>query len=270
MRAFFRCLHRLADPRLGVLVVATLGLVGVAGCAQRPNPADADAVAEYRDADDPLEPTNRVFYAINDGIDTAVLRPAALAYRNVVPATVRTHTHNVLTNLGEPVALFDDMLSGKPRRAGDSLMRMVINTSIGVGGIFDVATDWGYPNHSTDAGLAFALWGIPDGTYLFLPILGPNNPRDASGFAADIVMDPSTWVGRGPVLQGLGVGRVVFGAIDARERVLDDFDRIKAQALDPYATIRSLARQHRTSEINDARRDNRHTVPAWFPQPAKQ
>lgn len=266
MRVFTRPLR--SASLLATLAVAALGLTALGGCAPKPNPADADAVAEYREADDPLEPTNRVLYAVNDGIDTAVLRPLAVAYRNVVPATVRSHTHNVLTNLGQPVALFDDILSANPRRAGDSLMRLVINTSVGVGGIFDVATDWGYPNHDTDAGLAFALWGVPEGTFLFLPILGPTNPRDTAGFAADILMDPSTWVGRGPVLQGVAYGRVVLGAIDARERVLDDLDKVKAQALDPYATFRSLARQHRTSEVNDARRDNRRTVPAWFAQPA--
>jgi phospholipid-binding lipoprotein MlaA len=249
-------------------VVAAIFLtVTLAGCAPRPNPSDADAVAEYRDADDPLEPTNRVFYSINNGIDTVALRPLAIAYRDAVPTVIRTHTHNILVNLGMPVALFDDILSAKPRRAGDSLMRLVINTSVGVGGIFDVATGWGYPNHDTDAGLAFALWGMPDGVFLFLPILGPTNPRDVAGFGTDIVMDPSTWVGQGPVLSGLAYGRVFFGAIDARERVLDDLDRIKAQALDPYATFRSLARQHRRSQIEDVRGDDRRTVPAWFSQP---
>ena len=258
MRASFRPL----------LLAATVLALGLTGCATRPNPADADAVAEYREADDPLEPTNRAFYAVNDAIDAAVLRPLAVAYRAAVPTTVRVHTHNVLTNLGTPVALFDDMLSARPRRAGDSLMRLMINSTIGVAGIFDVATDWGYHNHETDAGIAFALWGLPSGSFLFLPILGPSNPRDLTGFGADIVMDPSTWVGRGPVVQGIEYGRLFFGAIDARERVLDDLDRIKAQALDPYATIRSLARQHRASAIDDARSDDRRTIPAWFPQPA--
>ncbi len=250
------------------VLAALFAAAGLGGCATPPNPADADAVAEYRDADDPLEPTNRVFYAINNGLDTVLLRPLAVGYRAVVPATVRSHTHNVLVNLGTPVALFDDILGARPRRAGDNLMRLVINTTIGIGGIFDVATDWGWPSHDSDAGITLALWGLPDGAFLFLPVLGPSNPRDAVGFGTDIAMDPSTWVGQGAVLKGIGYGRFFFGAIDARERVLDDLDRIKAQALDPYATIRSLARQHRASQVDDARNDNRHTIPAWFPQPA--
>ncbi len=250
------------------MLAAVLFAGSLVGCAPRPSPADADAVAEYRDADDPLEPTNRVFYSVNEGIDRTVFRPAAIAYRDAVPAPVRTGVHNVLNNLGTPVALFDDILSARPRRAGDNLMRLAINSTVGVLGIFDVATGWGYPNHETDAGVAFALWGLPSGAFLFLPVLGPSNPRDLAGFGTDILMDPSTWVGSGDALTGLGYGRLVFGALDARERVLDDLDKIKAQALDPYATLRSLARQHRTSVIEDARNDHRHTVPAWFPQPA--
>jgi phospholipid-binding lipoprotein MlaA len=250
------------------VLAALLLVAGLVGCATPPNSADADAVAEFKDADDPLEPTNRVFYAINDGLDTVLLRPLAVAYRAAVPATVRNHTHNVLVNLGTPVALFDDILGAKPRRAGDNLMRLVINTTIGVGGIFDVATDWGWPAHDSDGGITLALWGLPDGAFLFLPILGPTNPRDVTGFASDIVIDPSTWVGQGPVLTGIAYGRLFFGAVDARERVLDDLDRIKAQALDPYATIRSLSRQHRASQLEDARSDDRRTIPAWFPRPA--
>ncbi len=250
-----------------VMLAALFLVTSLAGCATPPDPSDPDAVAEFHDADDPLEPTNRVFYAINDGIDTAVLRPLAVGYRAVVPAVVRSHTHNFLVNLGTPVALIDDMLAAKSRRAGDNLMRLVINTTIGLGGIFDVASGWGWPNHDTDAGIAFALWGLPDGAFLFLPILGPSNPRDAVGFGTDIALDFTTWVGQGDVVKALSYARVFTTAVDARERVLDDLDRIKAQALDPYATLRSLSRQHRASQIEDARNDNRHTVPAWFPRP---
>lgn len=253
-------------------LLAFLGLVmfSLSGCATKPPASDPDALAEYKQTNDPLEPTNRVFYAINNGLDTVILKPAAQAYRYVVPNPVRTGVHNVLTNIGTPVQLANDMLEGKPRRAGDTTMRFLINTTVGVFGIFDIATKWGYPDHDADFGMTLANWGVPEGPFLFLPVLGPTDPRDASGFGIDIAMDPFTWVG-GPHDTGLTAfewTRYGLTAVDARERVLDSLDQIKKTALDPYATFRSLYRQHRHSQIEELRNDNRATVPDWFPRPA--
>jgi phospholipid-binding lipoprotein MlaA len=247
----------------GALVVA------LASCATAPPADDPDAVADFKQTNDPLEPTNRVFYAINNGLDTVILRPAALAYRYVVPGVMREGIHNLLGNMASPVQLANDMMEGKPRRAGDTAMRLVINTTFGVLGIFDVAKKWGYPNHDSDFGMTLASWGVPEGPFLFLPVLGPTDPRDAIGFGVNIVMDPFTWVG-GPHDTGLTVfnwSRYALNAVDARERVLDSLDQIKKTALDPYATFRSLYRQHRRAQIEDMRNDNRATVPAWFAQP---
>ena len=252
------------------MLAATLVLGGVlVGCATKPPADDPDALAEYNETNDPLEPTNRVFYAVNNGIDTVILRPLAQAYKYAVPEVVRTHTHNLLANLGTPVGLFNDMLEARPRRAGDSLMRLLVNSTVGVAGVFDVATDWGWPAHDSDAGMTFAMWGLPDGPFLFLPVLGPSSPRDATGFGADLAMGPFTWIGQGAVVSSLGWAHFGLNAIDARSRVLDDLDKIKEQALDPYATLRSLYRQHRQSQIEEARSDDRATVPAWFAQPRR-
>ena len=243
--------------------------VVLAGCATPPPPDDPDAIADYKQTDDPLEPTNRVFYAVNNGLDTVILRPLALGYRYAVPGVVRTGIHNVLANIGLPVQLSNDMLEGKPRRAGDTVMRFVINTTVGGLGIFDVATKWGYPDHDADFGMTLALWGTPEGPFLFLPVLGPTNPRDATGFGVDILIDPFTWVG-GPHDTGLKAfnwSRYGLNAVDSRERVLDAVDQIKKTALDPYATFRSLYRQHRKAQIETLRNDQRSTVPAWFPRP---
>jgi phospholipid-binding lipoprotein MlaA len=241
-------------------------LVLLAGCATPPVD-DPDAMAEFKEANDPLEPTNRVFYQVNDALDTAVLRPVAKAYRYAVPQRVRTGVHNVLSNLGSPVLLTADMLQGKPRRAGDATMRFLINSTVGVAGIFDVADGWGYPAHDNDSGITLANWGVPDGPFLFLPVLGPSSPRDAAGFGADIAIDPFTWVGTGEAVSALGWSKFALGAVDSRERVLDPVDQIKKTALDPYATFRSLYRQHRQSEIEAIRDDKAATIPVWFPQP---
>lgn len=253
-----------------LLPFLVLAIIGLSGCASRPAADDPDAVADYEHTNDPLEPTNRVFYAVNNGLDTVLLRPAALAYRYAVPEPVRTGVHNVLSNIGTPVQLTNDILEGKSRRAGDTTMRFLINTTAGVFGIFDVATKWGYPNHDADFGMTMALWGVPEGPFLFLPVLGPSDPRDAAGFGVDIAFDPFTWIG-GSHDTGLTVfnwTRYGLNAVGSRERVLDALDQIKKTALDPYATFRSLYRQHRRAQIEELRNDTRATVPIWFPQPA--
>jgi phospholipid-binding lipoprotein MlaA len=250
---------------------AFVGLVAglLTGCATPPPADDPDAVADFKQTNDPLEPTNRVFYAINNGLDTVILRPAALAYRYVVPGPVRTGIHNVLSNLGTPVQLTNDILEGKPRRAGDTTMRFVINTTAGVLGVFDVAKGWGYPDHDADFGMTLANWGVPEGPFLFLPVLGPTDPRDAAGFGVDIAMDPFTWVGNGQTgWRVFDWTRYALGALDARERVLTDLDQIKKTALDPYATFRSLYRQHRQGQIDAMRNDDRATTPDWFSKPS--
>jgi phospholipid-binding lipoprotein MlaA len=249
------------------LLLAALAMLGLAGCATRPPASHPDALAEYRQNNDPLEPTNRVFYAVNNGLDAVILKPAAEAYRYVLPNPVRGSIHNALSNLSSPVTFADDVLQAKPRRAGDTLMRFLINSTVGVGGFFDVATGWGYPNHDTDFGITLALWGVPSGPFLFLPVLGPSDPRDAVGFGVDTAMDPFTWVGQGAVVNDLEASRYGVAAMDARSRVLDDVEQIKKSALDPYATFRSLYRQHRDAEIENTRNDRRATVPAWYPQP---
>jgi len=249
-------------------LLAGLIVLFLSACADRPKAGDAEALAEFRELNDPYEPANRFFYKINDGLDTYALRPAAVAYRAVVPAGVRRPIHNALVNLGTPATFANDVFSAKPRRAGDSMMRFLINTTAGAGGLFDVATGWGYPDHDSDFGMTLALWGVGDGPFLFLPLLGPSNPRDAAGFGANIALDPLTWASFGGSTAA-SVTRGGFGALDTRERLIDQVDSIKRGALDPYATFRSLYRQNRADEIAKARVDRPATVPAWFPRPAQ-
>jgi phospholipid-binding lipoprotein MlaA len=252
---------------LAGLAVVIVPILVLGACATKPPASDPDALAEYRETNDPLEPTNRVFYAINNGLDTVILKPAAEAYRFLLPQPVRNSVHNVLVNLGSAVTLGNDILQAKPRRAGDTLMRFVINSTVGVAGLFDVADKWGYPAHDSDFGITMALWGMPAGPFLFLPILGPSDPRDAVGFGVGLAMDPFTWVGKGAIVTALKWSKTIVNAVDSRERVLDAIENIKKTALDPYATFRSLYRQHRESQIADTRDDNRATIPVWFAQP---
>jgi phospholipid-binding lipoprotein MlaA len=251
------------------LLLAALGLAGtVAGCATQPPKSDTVAYQAYEQTNDPLEPTNRFLYRVNNVLDDYVLRPAAIAYRDVLPEPVRTGIHNALNNLGTPVKLANDMLEGEPRLAGNSYMRFVINTTVGGLGFFDPATNWGYPDHDNDFGLVFAIWGIPEGPFLFLPLLGPSNPRDGIGRGVGTYADPFSRFGQGVVVTGLHWGRWGIDVVDERSRVLDVVASIKRTALDPYATFRSLYRQHRQAQINDIRSFHDHTIPAWYPQPS--
>lgn len=257
-----------AAPDLKPLLCCVGLLWCLAACATKPPASDPDALAEYQETNDPLEPTNRFFYRVNNGLDTIILRPASQAYTAVLPQVVRTHIHDVLNNLGTPVTLANDMMQGKPRRAGNTLMRMVINTTVGVAGIFDVADGWGYHDHDTDFGVTLALWGVPAGPFLFLPLFGPSDPRDGVGIGAGIAMDPLTWVGQGVTVTALNWTRFGVSALDARAAHAQDIDTIRKTALDPYATFRSLYRQHRSGQIEETRNDNTHTIPIWFPQEA--
>ena len=238
--------------------------MGLGGCATRPPASDTEAVAEFNENNDPFEPANRIGYAISNGADTYILAPVARAYRYAVPGVIRRPVHNVLQNMTTPVLFINDVLQTKPRRAGDTFMRFVINTTAGVGGLFDVASGWGYPVHDNDFGLTLALWGVPEGPFLFLPLLGPSNPRDATGYGVDILFDPLTYVPSGHGLRTLDDVRIGVGIVDAREHVLNEVDSIKKTALDPYATFRSLYRQNRESAVQDLTAEDRRTVPNWY------
>ena len=244
--------------------LATVAVCSLAACATKPPASDAAATAEYNENNDPFEPANRVGYAINDGADTYVLAPVARAYRSVVPGAVREPIHNVLQNLSTPVLFINDVLQTKPRRAGDTFMRFVINSTAGVGGLFDVAAKVGYPYHENDFGTTLALWGVPEGPFLFLPVLGPSNPRDATGYGVDVAFDPFTYVPNGHGFRTFDYARIGVSAVDARSQVLDEVASVKKTALDPYATFRSLYRQNRQSTIDRVRTEDRATVPNWY------
>lgn len=249
----------------GLLAVVVSGL---AGCATKPPASNPEALAEYNQTNDPLEPTNRFLYRVNTALENYVLHPAAVAY-NQLPGGMRNGIHNFLGNLAQPVILGNDVLGAKPRLAGNTFMRFVINTTAGGLGFFDLATGWGYPAHDTDFGVTLALWGVPPGPFLFLPLLGPTDPRDASGRIVLIVADPVGYFGQGAAVTAAHWGRWGVDTVDTYSRVMGDISSVKKTALDPYATFRSLYRQHRRSQIDEIRSSNEHTVPAWFPAPPK-
>ncbi len=244
-----------------LILLPVLGLI--AGCATPPPASDPDAVADFKATNDPLEPTNRFFYAVNDGILTYALTPVARQYQALVPRPVRTGIHNVLNNIGMPVQFVDDVLEAKPRRAGDTFMRFAINTTFGIGGVLDLAKPAGYPDHNADGGTTLALWGVPAGPYLYLPVFGPSGLRDGVGRGMDAAYNPFTWLSFDGS-NSFGWSQAGLGALDQTAAHLKDIEQVKAGALDPYATFRSLYRQLRVSQVQAIRNDRRATVPDWY------
>ena len=239
-------------PAYAALLALLLPLLAASGCATRPPADDPEAVAEFRQNNDPAEPFNRTMYDVHQAIDTTVLRPVAKGYRAVVPQPVRTGIRNFLGNLRTPVILVNDMLQGEPRRAGDTLGRFVVNTTVGIGGIFDVAgNSLGVRGHSEDFGQTFAVWGLPEGPYVFVPILGPSNPRDLGGWVADIAADPFSWFGQGVAVNALTGARAGTIVVDTRESLIEPLDDLQRSSLDPYAVLRSVYRQRRQVEIEN-------------------
>ncbi|MGH7119081.1 MAG: MlaA family lipoprotein [Acetobacteraceae bacterium] len=249
---------------LPLLAVAALAL---GGCATPPPASHPEALAAFHQTNDPLEPTNRVLYAVSNDIAVVSLTPAARAYRDVVPESVRTNISNALDNLGGPYRFANDVLQARSRRAGDTLMRFLINSTIGLGGLFDVASDWGYPSHPADLGMTLAVWGVPPGPYLFLPLLGPSDPRDTFGFIGGTVGSPLRALGSGPAVTAFHWASLGTTTVSQYARSLPAIESVKRTALDPYATFRSLFRQHRAAEIEAAKKGRTHTIPVWFDLP---
>ncbi len=209
-----------------LLSLAGLGALVLAGGVRAQTP------------DDPLERLNRRLYAGAIHADRTYFRPVAHAYHALTPGPVGAAIHNVLANLGEPVVVANDILQFRLRRAGADFMRLLTNTTFGIGGLSDFASANGLPHHDNDFGVTLGRWGAKPGPYLFLPFLGPSTVRDAIGEAADVALNPLTFV-RFPGRLTLEVSTTVVGALDNRVQNEGQLEAATADAADPYATIRS-------------------------------
>lgn len=232
---------------------AALGIsaLGVAGCATVPE-GDPDAMAAYEEANDPLEPMNRYFFEVNYGLDELFLKPIAGWYYIALPNPAQDGVRNFLRNLSSPVILANDLFQGETDRAGTTLVRFLVNSTLGIGGILDVASEMGFAYHDEDFGQTLAVHGAEEGPYLVLPLIGPSNPRDLTGRVVDVFLDPLTYIAHGhDTLEGLMYARSGLTVVDSRARNLKTFDEIREGSLDYYATIRSLYRQRRSDAIRN-------------------
>jgi phospholipid-binding lipoprotein MlaA len=230
--------------RQGLLVALVGGVLG--GCAANgPNQVF-----------DPFEPVNRHIFAFNDAVDTALIRPVAVVYRDLTPRPVKSVVSNFISHLTLPLTMVHDLLQGKPDRAQVAFGRFFMNTILGVGGLFDVATAHGLKFHDEDMGQTLAVHGSGPGPYLVLPLLGPSNMRDGIGDVIDRVIDPVNAVSYLPKHGGdvFRYSRTGASILVARERLIEPLDALH-QSLDYYAAVRAAYSQKRKIDIKDGKID---------------
>jgi phospholipid-binding lipoprotein MlaA len=196
---------------------------------------------------DPAEKANRKFYRFNKRLDKYFLKPVAKAYRAVVPQPVRNAFSRALRNLGEPINVLNAGLQGDMKQSMVSFWRFAINSSIGIGGLFDVAGSGGLPYRKEDFGQTLGKYGLDAGPYLMVPFWGPSNVRDLTGKVIDSLSDPFNYW-----FTEYGVAARTAGyAVVTREELLDTLDEVERVSLDPYATIRSGYTQRREDMIDN-------------------
>lgn len=228
-----------------------LGLLLVCGgCAGTPR--NAATVDDAESEHDPAEPVNRAIFKANIAADHAVMKPVAQAYADHVPEAVQKGVRNVVRNLKEPAVAVNDVLQGNVNHAWQSVQRLAVNSTAGVAGIFDVADKLGVPAHKADFGQTLAVWGVGEGPFVELPLLGPSTARDAVGTVVDMAMNPLTFVGGAPATYA-GIATGGANVVDSRAQHLRDLNELERNSLDFYATLRSVYRQHRDAEIAAAK-----------------
>ena len=214
-----------------------------AGCATRAE--DGHVLVS-----DPFENVNRFFFDLNQRLDRNAGRPAATAYRETVPGTVRVSLHNMLDNLGGPVTVANSLLQVRLESAGIAAGRFLVNTTVGVAGIFDVATDWGMPGRNRDFGETMGTYGVPPWPYLVLPFRGSTDVRDFAGNYIDGYATPLRYVryeGRNYV----GLMKSTLGSMDNRATNIVTLRDIERASVDYYATMRTLYLERRARLIED-------------------
>ncbi len=220
------------------LVLAALSVTLLAGCASARNP------------NDPLEGYNRAMFSFNDQVDRAVVKPAAQVYEVVLPGPARTGVGNVFGNLGDPWIAFNNMLQGKFAEGMSDLMRFALNSTWGLLGVLDIASEAGLPKHDEDLGQTLARWGVGEGAYVVLPFFGPRTVRDAVALPADMMGDTPFSIDHVPTRNTVTGTRIVHGrsVLLGTERTLDE------AALDHYAFVRDFYLEQRRYKVSDGQR----------------
>ena len=231
-----------------------LGLVvGMVGCASIPAGVEPSP-------HDPWEPFNRSVFEFNEGLDAYFLKPVVAGYRFVLPEFVRDGIYNFFSNYSDIYTALQNLFQGKPDYAFSDLMRVVVNTTFGLGGLIDMATPGGLPKHKEDWGQTFGVWGIPSGPYVVLPFFGPSSVRDTFGTAADLESDYLF-----SYVKDIGLRNSITGlrVVNARNTYYEAGDLLDGAAIDKYSFMRDAYIQRREYQINEGREDREPLMPVY-------
>ncbi|HBM90340.1 MAG TPA: hypothetical protein DD400_00435 [Rhodospirillaceae bacterium] len=227
-----------------------LAFIGLTGCSSIPmTQAEQEETAAVND---PAESVNRVVFDVNDFLDRLLIRPLAEAYRAVLPEFIRNRIASVLKNMGEPVIMANNLLQAEFTRAGTTLGRFLTNTTIGVGGLFEVANEYGLERQTGDFGQTLHSWGLGSGPYIILPLFGPSNIRDAIGLGVDTLMSPwkyAVFYGDTMTKDTFTIADMTASALSRREANIEGIDALREGSLDFYAQMRSVYRQYRAKQL---------------------
>jgi phospholipid-binding lipoprotein MlaA len=223
------------------IFLAACFALAVTGCASQ----NANLATE---AYDPWQPVNRVFFRFNDLGDRYLLRPLAVGYKRSLPDQLRAGVRNLFSNLLYPVTIANQFLQGKFRETNRDGARFLLNSIVGLGGLFDPATRVGLTENDEDFGQTLGVWGVGNGPYLVLPVFGPSTVRDAFGDAVDAPLSPFIGITDGEL--NLALGAWVIYQVDRRSRLLD-VDAQVFEAYDPYIFVRDAYLQNRRYRVLD-------------------
>ncbi|HLZ84606.1 MAG TPA: VacJ family lipoprotein [Caulobacteraceae bacterium] len=262
---------RRASPSRWRRRLTTVAAVGVLGLAARAH-ADPEADAAERPApaapvSDPAEKVNRAAFAVDQTLDRVAIAPTARVYRAGTPHPVREMAQHFAGNLREPTVFIAETLQAHPRRAATAVGRFVVNSTVGVGGLFDLAGHMGMPPHETDMGVTLGRWGVPPGPTVEIPILGPSNMRDATGGLLGVALDPATYVSGG-VIPVIHIAGTVVGTVDARARRLPLTDELHKTSPDYYASLRDRNARGRAAKVREAQGHRDPDAESHAPEPA--
>lgn len=229
-----------ASRRISALLV----VLSVSACS----PVDGDGMTPdgiY----DPFEKQNRRMHAFNRTVDQALLRPTAVGYSGVIPDGIEDSIVNFSRNLQSPSIVVNSLLQGDVPGAGLGVIRFGINSVLGLAGLFDAATDFGLPQHETDFGETLHVWGVGEGAYIELPLLGPSNQRDTTGKLVDFFTNPLSYVGLDGPAQYVSLGAGIARGMSTRGRYVDSVDGVLYDSADSYSQTRLIATQNRRFEL---------------------
>lgn len=232
-----------------IFVILSLMLVVTAGAPGAY--AEHKPTHKSKEVSDPIEPVNRFIFGLNDVLDRVLFEPLAKGYKAVLPKPVRDGVQNFMRNLASPLIVANSLLQGKFGDAGVATSRFLLNTTVGIGGLVDVASANGLKYKNEDFGQTLGTWGAGEGFYLVLPVFGPSSLRDTTGLVVDSLADPVRIVADNTDHMWIYYAREGLEGLDNRSRLIEAIDDMRRNSLDYYAAARSAYTQKRNSLIRD-------------------